>query len=84
MTTSLSELESQDEAIILALPKDQRIASRLCEMGLLPGTAITYIRRAPLGDPIEIKLRGYRLSLRKEEATCIMVKKINSCTSNDS
>lgn len=48
-------------------------AGRLLEMGLLPGTSIELIRSAPLGFPIEIKVKGYMLSLRKAEAQCIEV-----------
>jgi Fe2+ transport system protein FeoA len=46
---------------------------RLMEMGLLAGTTIELVRFAPLGDPVEIKLRGYHLSLRKHEAELILV-----------
>lgn len=46
---------------------------RLREMGLLPGTRLTLMRIAPLGDPIEIKIRGYNLTLRKVEADQVMV-----------
>jgi Fe2+ transport system protein FeoA len=42
-------------------------------MGLLPGTKITFLRSAPLGDPIEIKVRGYNLTLRKSEAAHVQV-----------
>ena len=42
-------------------------------MGLLPGTSVTLVRTAPLGDPIEIKVRGYNLTLRKSEADHVMV-----------
>jgi len=42
-------------------------------MGLLPGTTIEIVRFAPMGDPIELKIRGYHLSLRKEEAKGILV-----------
>ncbi len=48
--------------------------SRLMEMGLLVGTSIELIRFAPLGDPVEIKVRGYHLTLRKSEAEQILVK----------
>lgn len=48
-------------------------ATRLLEMGLLPGTSLEIIRSAPLGFPIEIKVRGYLLTLRKEEAKCIEI-----------
>jgi ferrous iron transport protein A len=45
------------------------------EMGLTKGTIIEVVRLAPLGDPIEISVRGYRLSLRRKEASAAMVKK---------
>jgi len=48
-------------------------AIRLREMGLLVGTPLTLVRTAPLGDPIEIKVRGYSLTLRKSEAEHIFV-----------
>jgi len=47
---------------------------RLMEMGLLVGTAVELIRFAPLGDPVEIKVRGYHLTLRRHEAEQILVK----------
>lgn len=46
---------------------------RLMEMGLLVGTPVELVRFAPLGDPVEIKLRGYHLTLRKHEAEQILV-----------
>jgi len=47
---------------------------RLMEMGLLVGTKVDLVRFAPLGDPVEIKVRGYNLTLRKHEAEQILVK----------
>ena len=47
---------------------------RLLEMGLLVGTAVQLVRFAPLGDPVEIKVRGYNLTLRKHEAEKIFVR----------
>lgn len=47
---------------------------RLMEMGLLVGTKVELVRFAPLGDPLEIKVRGYNLTLRKHEAEQILVK----------
>jgi Fe2+ transport system protein FeoA len=47
---------------------------RLMEMGLLVGTSVELVRFAPLGDPVEIKVRGYNLTLRKHEAEQIFVK----------
>ena len=56
----------------LRLPPENR--GRLLEMGLLVGTSIELIRFAPLGDPVEIKIRGYHLSLRRHEADLILVR----------
>jgi ferrous iron transport protein A len=47
--------------------------ARLMEMGLLVGTPIELVRFAPMGDPVEIKIRGYHLTLRKHEAEQIFV-----------
>ena len=49
---------------------------RLMEMGLLVGTPVELVRFAPLGDPVEIKVRGYHLTLRKHEAEQILVRPI--------
>ncbi len=54
------------------LPPESR--PRLMEMGLLVGTTVELVRFAPLGDPVEIKVRGYNLTLRKSEAEQILVK----------
>ena len=56
----------------IKVPADSQ--ARLMEMGLLVGTAIELVRFAPLGDPVEIKVRGYNLSLRRHEAEQILVK----------
>ncbi len=48
--------------------------SRLMEMGLLVGTTVELVRFAPLGDPVEIRVRGYHLTLRKQEAEQIFVR----------
>lgn len=56
----------------LRLPPESR--GRLLEMGLLVGTGVELVRFAPLGDPVEIKIRGYHLSLRRHEAELIMVR----------
>jgi ferrous iron transport protein A len=56
----------------IKLPPESR--PRLMEMGLLVGTSVELVRFAPLGDPVEIKVRGYNLTLRKHEAEQILVK----------
>lgn len=55
----------------LKVPPENR--PRLMEMGLLVGTQVELVRFAPLGDPVEIKVRGYHLTLRKHEAEQIWV-----------
>ena len=69
----LSDLEPGDWAVIARLPDGIPSLTRLREFGLLPGTKIQFIRRAPLGDPVEICVRGALLSLRTTEARQIEV-----------
>lgn len=49
------------------------VKRRMMDMGLTKGTEVTILKVAPLGDPLEIIVRGYALSLRKEEAKCVVV-----------
>jgi ferrous iron transport protein A len=53
------------------------ISIRLLEMGLVPGTAFTVIGTAPLGDPIELEIRGYRLSVRRSEAARVQMEPVS-------
>lgn len=69
----LSDLAVGASATVREFPKTGTAFVRLREMGLLAGTRVTLIRTAPLGDPLEIKLRGYNLSLRKSEADHVLV-----------
>lgn len=69
----LSELPAGSSAVVREFPKSGAAFLRLREMGLLIGTRITLVRTAPLGDPIEIKVRGYHLTLRKSEAEHVVV-----------
>ena len=65
---TLDDLPIGSSATVTALGCERRIACRLMEMGLLPGTRVEMVRVAPLGDPIEVRVRGYSLSLRRKEA----------------
>jgi ferrous iron transport protein A len=58
------------------------LACRLLEMGLTPGTAVTMVGRAPLGDPLEVEVRGYRLSVRRSEAARVEVDTASEPTSD--
>ncbi len=69
----LSELAVGASAVVREVPKTATGFVRLREMGLLTGTRVTLIRTAPMGDPLELKLRGYHLSLRRSEAEQILV-----------
>jgi Fe2+ transport system protein FeoA len=73
MSRTLDTLKAGDEVKILELRGDEEATSRLMELGLLPGTQIKVVRFAPLGDPIEVVVRGYHLSLRRGEASGILV-----------
>ncbi|HEY4300668.1 MAG TPA: FeoA family protein [Candidatus Didemnitutus sp.] len=64
----LSGLNIGASGRVKELPRTGTAFVRLREMGLLPGTAVTLVRAAPMGDPLEIRVRGYHLSLRREEA----------------
>ncbi len=67
-----SDLKAGQTARITAIGKgDSAYRQRLIAMGILPGTEFTVSRVAPFGDPIEIQVRGFALSLRKDEAAII-------------
>ncbi len=70
---TLAQLTVGASAVLRSFPKTGPAFIRLREMGLLPGTRVTLVRVAPLGDPIEIKVRGYNLTLRKSEAEHILL-----------
>jgi ferrous iron transport protein A len=59
---------------VIDIAGEDDLASRLLEMGLIPGTTVIKVATAPLGDPIEFEVRGYMLSLRKSEAARASVK----------
>ncbi len=69
----LSELSPGEEGVISKILGKSRALRRLMDMGLTPGSRIKVVRKAPLGDPIELEIRGYNLSLRKDEAELILV-----------
>ena len=70
---TLNELKSGEKGKITKIGGGGRIRRRLLDMGLVSGSEVEMQRVAPLGDPIEIKVKGYNLSLRKEEAASIQI-----------
>lgn len=73
MEKRLSELKPGERGIIIRVKGSGALRRRILDMGLVSGTEITVVRRAPLGDPIEFLLKGYNLSLRAEEAKHVYV-----------
>lgn len=71
---TLKELEPGQCGIVTGFAGSEP-PDRLLEMGLLSGTRVEVIRYAPLGDPIDLKVRGYHLSIRKHEAAMIRVER---------
>ncbi len=74
MKPSLVDLPLGQHARIVSIDCDRRLSRRLMEMGLLPGTRVRLVRVAPFGDPIELRVRNYYLSLRRVEAAKIAVR----------
>ena len=70
----LTSLQLGATAVVTEIKIPAADRARLLEMGLLVGTSIQLVRFAPLGDPVEIKVRGYNLTLRKHEAEQIFVR----------
>lgn len=71
--TTLSQLPAGESARIASLPTGRPSLTRLRELGLVPGTLVKVVRRAPLGEPIEIMVRGSRLAMRNHEAAHIQL-----------
>ena len=71
---NLEQLEPGQSGVILSVGHENGpVKRRLVDMGLTPGTQVTVRKIAPFGDPIEVRLRGYELSLRKADAAQIAV-----------
>jgi len=73
MTRSAADLAVGERARVVRIAEADDISRRLLEMGVTPGVEIRRLGAAPLGDPLEFELRGYRLSLRRKEAEHIEI-----------
>jgi len=73
MEKTLKEFVPGEKGKVIKIDADCKIRRRLFDMGVTPGTLILMKKIAPFGDPIEVMLRGYELSLRKEEANKILM-----------
>lgn len=74
MQNSLRDLKPGESGVITTINAKGAIKRRLMDMGVISGSEIHLEKVAPLGDPIEVKIKGYNLSLRKEDAKNIFVK----------
>jgi Fe2+ transport system protein FeoA len=69
----LSDLRPGDEALVVQVLAQGPVRRRLLEMGFIRGAHLRVEKLAPLGDPMELVIKGYHLSLRREEGDCILV-----------
>lgn len=72
-TVSLDSLQAGTHARVLAVRGAGAVARRLMEMGVVPGAPVRVVKAAPLGDPLEIRVRNYHLALRRSEAQTVTV-----------
>jgi Fe2+ transport system protein FeoA len=70
---SLAHVGVGETVSVVDVPGVDPVSLRLLEMGLTPGVAVAVVAAAPLGDPLELELRGYRLSIRRREAALVTV-----------
>ena len=73
MKIKLSQLEIGKSGTVTFVAGEGKLRRRLFDMGITPGTEIFVRKKAPLGDPIEVTLRGYEVALRKSEASLVTV-----------
>jgi len=70
---ALSDLKTCSKGKVKQITGSGQLKRKLLDMGIVPGSELEILRVAPLGDPVEIKIKGYNLSLRKEEARQVYV-----------
>ena len=70
---TLSDIQMGESAKVTAVKGNNPITRRLMEMGIVPGASVKLIKSAPFGDPLEIRVRGYHLAIRRSEAEQIEV-----------
>lgn len=73
MEERLDVLKPGKRGIVKRVSSGGALKKRLLDMGIVPGCSLEILRTAPLGDPVEVRIRGYNLSLRKEEAVRVYV-----------
>lgn len=71
MVKPLDEFSIGEKGVIKTVSGEGKIRRRLFDMGVTPGAEVLLRKKAPLGDPLEVTIRGYELTLRKTEAACV-------------
>ncbi len=74
--TVLADLPVGARARVSSILGADELSVRLLEMGLTPGVEVALVGTAPLGDPLELELRGYRLSVRRSEAARVQIERL--------
>ncbi|WP_316558644.1 ferrous iron transport protein A [Methanimicrococcus hongohii] len=80
MTNTLNEVKPGYSCKVVNIGGDNILKNRLLCMGVTPGTEIEVVKVAPLGDPLELKIRNYILSIRKNEASSIFIEDMKECS----
>ena len=73
MLKKLDKIEKGETGLVKNVEGDGKVRRRLFDMGVTPGAKVTLRKKAPFGDPIEVTIRGYELSLRKAEAELVNI-----------
>ena len=73
MLKKLDQIEKGETGLVKSVEGDGKVRRRLFDMGVTPGARVVLRKKAPMGDPIEITIRGYELSLRKAEANLVNI-----------
>ena len=73
MLKKLDQIQKGETGLVKSVEGDGKVRRRLFDMGVTPGARVVLRKKAPMGDPIEVTIRGYELSLRKAEAALVNI-----------
>ena len=76
LSIPLSDLQPGDQGEVVRVQAQGQVRQRLLEMGFIRGARLRVEKLAPLGDPMELVIKGYHLSLRRDESACILVHRV--------
>ena len=74
ITKTLEQLTIGEESNVISIAGENAVTKRLMEMGVVPGVSVRVIKTAPFGCPMQIRVRGYNLAIRRSEASSIKIK----------